>query len=182
MLKLGTVLKQARLAKGMTLEDLSSECEYSKALLSRVENNSVSPSISSLTRISEALGLKLYDIFASVDVDEPLILRRDKREKFAIMDGRYEIEFLTGAISNKTMQPMLVSLQSGTESSAGAEFHNGDEFLLILKGKAQVIVGENTYVLNAGDSIYFKSTLPHKLRSIGKTKTVSLAVTYPPYY
>lgn len=182
MLKIGSVLKQTRLEKGMTLEDLSSKCGYSKALISRIENNSVSPSIASLTKISETLDLKLYDIFANVDVDEPAILRNEERQKFSIQDGKSEIEFLTTSLPSKMMQPLLVSLESGADSGKGTNLHNGEEFLLVLKGQAEILVGENRYVLRQGDSIYFKSSIPHRFRSIGKGKTVSLAITYPPYY
>lgn len=166
----------------MTLENLSSKCGYSKALISRIENNSVSPSIASLTKISETLDLKLYDIFANVDVDEPTILKNEERQKFSIRDGRFEIEFLTAGQPGKMMQPLLVSLESGADSGKGADPHNGEEFLLVLEGKAEILVGENRYVLKRGDSIYFKSSIPHRYRSLGKGKTVSLAVTYPPYY
>jgi transcriptional regulator with XRE-family HTH domain len=182
MLKIGSVLKQTRLEKRMTLEDLSSKCGYSKALISRIENNSVSPSIASLTKISETLDLKLYDIFANVDVDEPAILRNEERQKFSVRDGKYEIEFLTTSLPSKMMQPLLVSLKSGSDSGKGTDLHNGEEFLLVLKGKAEILVGENRYILRQGDSIYFKSSIPHRYKSIGKGKTVSLAVTYPPYY
>ncbi len=182
MLRMGSILKRARLSQGLTLEDLSSKCAYSKALLSRVENNSVSPSIESLTKISEALGLKLYDVFASVEVDEPVILKKDDREKFTLSDGQCEIEFLTGSISNKTMQPLLVSLLNENQAWRGAVPHNGEEFLVVLEGKAEVRVGQKRHVLNKGDSIYFKSITPHVYRGLGKGKTVSLAVTYPPYY
>ncbi|GAB4348546.1 MAG: XRE family transcriptional regulator [Candidatus Abyssubacteria bacterium] len=182
MLKMGNILKNARVSQGLTLEELSSKCEYSKALLSRVENNSVSPSIESLTKISEALGLKLYDVFASAEIDEPVILRRDKRQRFTLSDGQCEIEFLTSPIASKMMQPLLVSLLDGNQRWTGADPHNGEEFLVVLEGKAEVLVGQNKFVLNKGDSIYFKSVSPHYYRKLGKGKTVSLAVTYPPFY
>lgn len=182
MLKMGGVLKNARLGKGMTLEDLSSRCGYSKALISRIENDSVSPSISSLTKISQALSLKLYDIFAEIEVEDPLVLKKGAREKFWAPNGKYEMEFLTTGSSKKMMQPLLLSLESGSETPGGFISHQGEKFLLVLKGMLDVVVGEEKHVLKAGDSIHFKSTIPHRFANKGKTKSVSVAVTYPPYY
>ncbi len=182
MLKMGSVLKRARQEKGMTLEDLSSKCGYSKALISRIENNSVSPSISSLTKMSQALNLKLYDIFAEIEVEEPLILRKDDREKFWVPNGRYEVEFLTTGSSTKMMQPLMVSLESGAEAPGGLVSHKGEKFILVLEGTLEVAVGEEMRSLKAGDSIHFRSTAPSRLANIGKTKSVSVAVMYPPYY
>jgi len=182
MLKMGRVLKKARLGKGMTLEDLSSRCGYSKALISRIENDSVSPSISSLTKISQALGLKLYDIFAEVDIEDPLILKTDEREKFWVPNGKYEMEFLTTGSSKKMMQPLLVSLESGSEMPGGFISHKGEKFVHVLKGSLEVTVGEEKHSLKAGDSMHFKSTIPHRFANKGKSRSVSVSVAYPPYY
>lgn len=182
LIKMGRILKRARLESGMTLENLSSTCGYSKALISRIENDSVSPSIASLTKISQALKLKLYDIFAAVEVDDPLILRKSEREKFWVPNGRYEMEFLTMGSTTKMMQPLLVSLEKGAESASPLHSHKGETFLLVLEGKVKVAVGEREQVLKTGDSIHFKSTVQHKVTNIGKTKSVSVAVMHPPYY
>ena len=182
MLKMGGILKKTRQEKGMTLEDLSSKCGYSKALISRIENNSVSPSISSLTKISQTLNLKLYDIFAEVEVENPLIFRKGEREKFWVPNGRYEMEFLTTGSSKKLMQPLMVSLDSGAEAPAGFVSHKGEKFLLVLKGTVEVVAGEDKHILKSGDSIHFRSTAPSSFKNIGKTKSVSVAITYPPYY
>jgi transcriptional regulator with XRE-family HTH domain len=182
MLRMGSVLKRARRDKGLTLEDLSSRCGYSKALISRIENDSVSPSIASLTKISEALNLTLYDIFANVEIDEPTILRRRDRQKFSALNGQHEMEFLTTGTTGRLMQPLLITLEGAADSWGGTDTYNGEEFFVVLEGKAEVLVGENRHVLKAGDSIYFRSTIAHTYKGLGRGKTVSLAVTYPPYY
>jgi len=178
-LNIGKVLKEARQKKELTLENLSGKCGYSKALISRIENDSVSPSLESLTKIAEALDLRLFDIFASVASDEPLVLKKGERDRFVVAKGEYEIEFLTSAA--RMMQPTLVFLNGGAEAR-GRDVHNGDKFLHVMTGKTEVTVGERAYILKAGDTIYFKSMIPHKLRGVGKAQAVSLAVTYVPYH
>jgi transcriptional regulator with XRE-family HTH domain len=182
MLKMGGLLKKARLEKRMTLEDLSSKCGYSKALISRIENDSVSPSISSLTKISQALHLKIYDVFAEADVEDPLILKKGAREKFRVPNGKYEMEFLSKGSSKKMMQPLLLSLEGGAETPGGFLSHHGEKFLHVLKGTLEVTVGEEKRTLKAGDSIHLKSAIPHRFTNNGKNRSVSVTVTYPPYY
>jgi transcriptional regulator with XRE-family HTH domain len=180
MVRLGPALKKARLAKGMTLEVLSSKCGYSKALISRIENDSVSPSIESLAKISETLDVKIYDIFSAVEDDEPVILRKRDRQRFVLPKEGYEMELLSSGSSTKTMQPLLVSIDKGVSSRDGIVSHGGDKFVFVLDGTARVAVGEQQYVLTAGDSIYFKSTLPHEITSIGNKQSVSIVVMCPP--
>jgi transcriptional regulator with XRE-family HTH domain len=182
MPKLGNILKEARLAKEMTLEDLSSRCGYSKALISRIENNSVSPSITSLTEISAALDLKLHDVFASFDTEEPIIVRKTERRVFSQKKGKQQIEFLANGTPSKKMQPLLIASRNGSLDSGELHHHKGEEFLHILRGKAEVMIGEKKFVLGPGDSIYFKSSAPHRYRGISRGETVSLDVACPPLY
>ncbi len=179
MLNMGRILKEARLKKEMTLEDLSGKCGYSKALISRIENDSVSPSLESLTKIAESLNVGVADIFAFIESDKPLILKKEKRTKLRIIKGKYEIELLTSGGAVRMMRPMLVSLENSAESSV-QDTRESDKFLHVLAGKTEVTVGERAYTLNAGDSIYFKSMIPHKFRGVGKGKAVSLTVSYLP--
>ncbi len=182
MQKLGNILKEARLAREMTLEELSLKCGYSKALISRIENNSVSPSITSLSEISLALDLKLYDIFASFDDTEPVIVRKTERRKFTQSNGMRDVEYLANGLSQRKMQPLLVSLNKGSSRANGCSTHNGEEFLHVFQGTIEVSIGSGKFILSPGDSIHFKSTIPHGYRGIGRGKAVTLKVTYPPYY
>ena len=124
----------------------------------------------------------MYNIFAAIEVEEPVMFRKGDRQRFVIPDANYEIEFLTTGISAKIMQPFLLLLNSGAESQNEAVSHKGEEFMLVLEGTTEVCVGDRKCLLKAGDSIYFKSGIPHRRRNFGRTKNVSLMVTCPPYY
>ena len=53
---------------------------------------------------------------------------------------------------------------------------SGEEFLLVLKGAIEVQVGERQFRLDAGDSLYFDSELPHRMRTVGRTQAEVLVV------
>ena len=56
--------------------------------------------------------------------------------------------------------------------------HEGEEYMYVLEGTHEFIYGEERYVLNEGDSIYFDSIVPHSGRSIGDKRAKVLAVMY----
>ncbi len=182
MIKLGGSLKKARESKGLTLDAVALKCGYSKALISRIENNNVSPSIDSLSKIAAALNLSLYDIFASSPTNETVIYRKADRQKFKIEDGNFEIEILAPYPSENTMLPILYSGLPGSHSNHRPEERAGQEWAIVLEGKVEVTVGNQQYLLKKGDTIYFNSGIPHKYANVGKTPAKGLCVTTPPNY
>ncbi|MBI5117508.1 helix-turn-helix transcriptional regulator [Candidatus Poribacteria bacterium] len=181
MVKLGGALKKARLEKGLTLDDVAAKCGYSKALISRIENNNVSPSIDSLSRIAAALNLTLYDIFASAP-DSTIVYRKASRQKFKVEDGNFELEILAPYPSNSTMLPIMYSGKPGSHSSERNSERAGQEWAIVLEGEVEVTVAGEKYLLKKGDSIYFNSGIPHRYENVGRTPAKGICVTTPPNY
>ncbi|GAB4337960.1 MAG: cupin domain-containing protein [Candidatus Abyssubacteria bacterium] len=179
---LGPTLKKARLDKGYTLEDVASQSGYSKALISRIENNNVSPSIESLTKIAGVLGLALHDIFASIPLEDPIILRKGDRTRFKVKGGDFDMEFLVPNPHTVSMLAMLYTGDPGAHSTHGMGAHPGQEWAIIIKGKVEVTVGQRNLLLKEGDSIYFNSNIPHKYINVGRGPAEGVAVTIPPSY
>lgn len=182
MIKLGGVLKKRRLDKDMTLEDVAALCGYSKALISRIENNSVFPSLDSLTKIAAALELPLYEVFASAPPEEPTILRKEDRQRFIAENGEFEMAFLVANPSDVAMLPVFYSGDPGAHSTHRMGMHVGQEWTIIMQGKVEVTVSEKKYVLREGDSIYFNSNLPHRYKNIGKGHAEGVSICIPPFY
>lgn len=80
----------------------------------------------------------------------------------------YEFESLAFNFMNRSMEPMLVTL-AVQEKDPPLVMHNGQEFNYVLEGSVRVTVGKNSFVLNAGDSIYFNPQLPHGQAAVGGT-------------
>jgi transcriptional regulator with XRE-family HTH domain len=182
MIELGGVLKQARLKKGFTLDDVATRCGYSKALISRIENNNVFPSIESLSKIAEVLGIPLYEIFATVPFKDHVVLRKGNREKFRVSDGEFDMEFLVSDPRSAGMLPILYSGEPKAHSTHRMGEHAGQEWSLITKGRVEITIGDRKYLLKEGDSIYFNSGIPHKYVNVGKEQANGVCVTIPPSY
>jgi len=179
---MGEILKKARQDNAMRLEDLSAKCGYSKALISRIENDSVAPSIKSLDKISSALGLQLYEIFGSLEKDEPVIVKKGERNRLLSADRKRGIDFLTNQSWAKRIQPLMLSLKAKDKQSWQLMVRNGEVFLHVLQGAIEVNLGTQKYDLKAGDSIHHNATVSHEIRNIGNKDSLSILIIRPPYY
>ena len=182
MVKLGGVIRKARMKKGLTLDEVASQCGYSKALISRIENDNVFPSIESLSKIAAALDFPLYDIFASIPIEEPVVLRKDERKKFRVNEGEFDLEFLTPNPRIVAALPIMYSGKPLAHSTEHMGEHSGHEWSIILRGEVEVRIGERAYILREGDSIYFNATNEHKYVNIGNEVACGVCITIPPSY
>ncbi len=178
-MNIGRELRRARIAKGMTLDEVSKRSGYSKALISRVETGSVSPSLTSLEKLASLLGLGLHDIFISFEREQISLVRKGQRRRFT-MDGDASIEFLTTNVAAKMLEPVKITLPPGYRSSEEPRLHHSEQFILVMTGKMQVTVGAKTTSLGAGDSVHFAAGIPHSWRTAGKDPVEFVSVAAPP--
>jgi len=178
-MKIGKELKRIRVSQGMTLEELSNKCGYSKALISRVETGSVSPSLTSLMKMVSSLGLKLHDLFTSIERGQASVVRKGEEKKF-FTEGDSTIEILAMDIAMKKMEPIRISAPAGFVSAKEPEIHYGEQFIFVLGGKIEITAGDETHKLGAGDSIYLAAGTPHKWRNPGKETARLISVATPP--
>ena len=178
-MNIGKELKRIRVSQGLTLEELSNRCGYSKALISRVETGSVSPSLTSLMKMVSSLGLKLHDLFTSIERGQASVVRKGEGRKF-FTEGESAMEFLAENIASKRMEPIAITAPPGYVSGEGEDVHYGEEFVFLLSGKIEVAAGDQTYKLGAGDSFYVGAGAPYKWSNPGKEAAKVITVTTPP--
>jgi transcriptional regulator with XRE-family HTH domain len=178
-MNIGKELKRIRVSQGMTLEELSNKCGYSKALISRVETGSVSPSLTSLMKMVSSLGLKLHDLFTSIEQGQASVVRKGEGRKFTT-EGDSSMEFLAMNIASKKMEPVKITAPPGFVSGGDSEIHYGEEFVFVLNGKIDITAGDQTHKLSAGDSIYLGAGMPYKWQNSGKEAAKLISVVTPP--
>lgn len=176
---LGEKLKKLRLEKQMTLHDVAKATGYSKALISRIENDSVSPSIGSLVKIASVLRVKLNDLFTAIEGGRLLVVKKNERKSHPPVSGIVVEELCESSPANK-MTAAIKIFESGAESEEARADGAGEEWWYILKGKLEVSVDETTAELNEGDSIYVISGSVRKWRNPSKGKASVLTVKMSP--
>jgi transcriptional regulator with XRE-family HTH domain len=185
-LRIGEKIRELREKKGLSLQDMAGRTGYTSALLSQMENHFISPPLGALIKIAKALEVKVGTFFGEEPRESYAIVRRDERKhisRFASKEGvsyGYSYESLGFDKKDRQMEPFLVTLEPATVKSEKLSTHDGEEFIFILEGEMEVILGGHKDVLHPGDSIYYDSTIPHKVQCHRDVPTKILAVIWAP--
>jgi transcriptional regulator with XRE-family HTH domain len=185
-LRVGEKIRELRELKGLSLQDMASRTGYTSALLSQVENHMISPPLGALIKIAKALEVKVGTFFGDEPRESYAIVRKDERKhisRYASKEGvsyGYSYESLGFDKKDRQMEPFLVSLEPATVKSEKLSAHDGEEFIFILEGEMEAILGDHKDVLYPGDSIYYDSAIPHKVQCHREIPTKILAVIWTP--
>jgi transcriptional regulator with XRE-family HTH domain len=183
-IRVGEKIKILREGKGLSLKDVADSTGFSTALLSQMENHLVSPSLGTIIKLARALGVKVGDFFGETRGEPFAIVRKDERRqtsRFASKDGvkyGYSYESLGFEKKDRHMEPFIVTLEPATIKTSKTSVHEGEEFIFVLEGEMEVILVNHTDVLYPGDSIYYDSTIPHRVQCHQDKITRILAVLY----
>ncbi|MFH1539670.1 MAG: cupin domain-containing protein [bacterium] len=177
-------IKKLRKEKGCSLQELAEKSGFSSALLSQIENHLESPPLGTLSKIARALDVEIGYFFEETREAPYTIVRHDERKgisrvasKMGVKYG-YSYESLAFDKKGRHMEPFLVTLEPATQKDRHAYSHEGEEFIFVLDGKMGVTLGGHTDALEPGDSIYFDSTIPHRVECVEGNETKIVAVLY----
>lgn len=162
---LGQKIQILRQKHSLTLRQLSKKSGCSLGFLSQVERDMVSPTIASLKKMANALEVNLIHFFDEPINSQKIIVRRQDRNKLVNPKSRVTYELLRPQFSETSLEALIMKLEPGAFSGNDYHTHEGDEFALVLSGQLEIHVGEDIYVLEAGDSALYKSTIPHKWKN-----------------
>ena len=166
---LGLTIKELRTQHNLTIAEVSKLVGISRGMLSKIENGLTSTSMETLEHIANALGVTLSRLFQ--DYNKPI-----ESAQF-VKNGKGLEVVRRGTKSGHTYQvfePFLISLEEAEEFS---EFqHTGIEFLYMLEGELEYIVGDETFVFQPGDSLTFNAEIPHRPGKQLKTPIRYLAI------
>ncbi|HKL26124.1 MAG TPA: XRE family transcriptional regulator [Desulfuromonadales bacterium] len=180
--QIGAKIKKLRKARKLTLQDVANETGFSPALISQIENNNVSPPIATLSKLAKFFDVKMGLFFEDDDgeIKFEVVRRSERREMSRVISKAgtghgYAYEALSFRKRNKKMEPFLVTVSERPQEETLYN-HEGEEFLLILKGKAEILLEQDRILLEEGDAVYFDSSLRHRLLAVDGQEVQVLAV------
>jgi transcriptional regulator with XRE-family HTH domain len=174
---LGKNLRALRKEEGLTLQQLGERVGLSASYLSQVERGVTLPSLSRLTSIAEALGVEVR-VFFEDDATSPCVVRAHEGKKLRCGPG-ISVELLSAHPFGKNIQPHCLVLRPGA-GREDSSVYPSEECGFVLRGELTVTVGEETFVLAAGDSIHYHRHQPHSWRNNGDQECVVLWTVSPP--
>jgi quercetin dioxygenase-like cupin family protein len=173
---IGSAIRGRRLQLNYTLKHVSERAGLSVGFLSQVERNITVPSLSSLVSISGVLEVGV-EYFLSTPEGAGRVTRNDSREFFSVSDSQVKYARLTNEFPGSQLTGVITRMPSGFQSEEVS--HQGEEIVYILSGSMFIRVGEEEYIISSGDSLHFKSNVPHQWGNRSEEECVALFVNSP---
>lgn len=174
---LGQYLKVLRQERGLTLAQLGDQVGLSASYLSQVERGVTMPSLPRLAELARTLGVDVHTFFQE-DAAPPCVVRHHQGRSLVEVPD-VSVELLSPDLSEQEIVPYLLTCQPGA-ARGPLPRHPGEEFGFVLQGQLTVTVGEEVFLLQAGDSIHFQAAQPHAWRNEEREECVVLWAISPP--
>ena len=168
-------LRELREARGISMRALATKSGLSANALSMIERGKTSPSVSTLYKLADALGVSITAFFGTESEKKQIVfIKSDERTRMSFTRGVFEAlggEHFTGRV-----EPFMLTLESGVASGSHNIVHTGHEFVFCLRGQLEYFVEKQVFELSAGDSLLFASKLRHRWRNPSKNVTTALII------
>lgn len=164
---IGKRLRELRGRRGESLEAVSDRADLSRAFLSQVERGVSSPSVTSMTKLAQALGVSLSALFVSAADDDEGFVGADDRK--IVTYGGHADELLSPSLSGR-MLVLRCRIEPDSQGNWGARYVHepGEECVVLLDGRLEVAIeGDEVVKLQQGDALTFASSRPHRWRNPG---------------
>ena len=183
---IGSRVQKLRQAREISLEELAARTDLDISFLTSLEEDNIYPSLGPLLKISRALGLRLGTFLDDKVSRDPLLVRLQEREEELHMlrgkDHPVSLRFfsLGKGKNDRHMEPFFIQILPESAKHKDLSSHEGEEFIVVVSGRVEVIYGEDTHILEPGDSIYYNSIIPHHVSCVGDEPAQIYAVLYLP--
>ena len=179
-MEIGNKIKELRIKKGLTQEELADRCELSKGFISQLENDLTSPSIATLVDILQCLGTSLQNFFADM-TDEQIVFGNDDYFEKRDDELHSTVEWIIPNAQKNMMEPIRVTLDAGGSTYPDLP-HEGEEFGYVLSGTIYIVLGNRTIKAKKGESFYFKPDSRHYIKAGEKSGAIFIWVSTPPNF
>lgn len=182
---IGTRLRHARMAQGLRLREVAGRAGCSESMISKIENERITPSLRTFHRVCAALGVTMGEIMSQPTTGGKKVWREGERpitEFDTQRRGRgLQLERLIPYAPGHLLQGNIHVIEPGGGSD-GKLTHRGEEVGFVLAGEIELYVGDETFRLKQGDSFLYRSETPHGYRNCGIGEAKVIFINTPPTY
>lgn len=182
-LSVGARVKAVREKKALSLRDVAQRTGFTEATIAQIESGEILPPLGDLVKLSRALEMKMGYLLVQGESKAYTVVHKKTRKPVSRYSSQktirygYSYESLAPEKQDRNMEPFLVTLEPTTPDEPPSS-HDGEEFIFVLDGEIEVLLGENRELLQPEDSIYYDSSLPHRVRAVGEKNARIVAVLY----
>jgi len=176
-MQLGRKIRDLRLRRGLTVQQLAEATGLSKGFVSQVENGRTSPSLATLSDLAKSLETSVAYLVVEED-QVPYVVRRTERPNMSVNGNSSRIEVMS-AQPRRNLELLHAELPQGAAMNDKRHFHHGEEVVLCVEGHVRLVCGEHVVLLESGDSCHFDGRVPHSLENAGETLARMLIALTP---
>jgi transcriptional regulator with XRE-family HTH domain len=179
---LGNIIRQLRLEHGLTIADVAERAGISRGMLSKIENGLTSTSLDTLEQLANSLGVTLSRLFRDYNVPSGGAQLVKSGQGLEVVRRGTKIGHTYHLLAydqgpQKSFEPFLITLEEPGEEFPAFE-HAGTEFLHMLEGVLEYRVGNETFVMEPGDSLTFRGEIPHRPEKMHRLPIRFLAIIH----
>ena len=177
---IGSRLHAVRTSKGLSQRELAKRVGVTNSTISLIEQNKVSPSVSSLKKVLDGIPISLADFF-TLDLEKGL-----PDSPFYVAEELPDVGsngihyFLVGQHRpSRQMCVLREVMPPGSDTGDTSLSHDGEEGGVIIQGQVEITVGDRVKVLGPGEAYYFESRTPHRFRNVGNDDAIIVSANTP---
>ncbi len=178
---IGQRLRELRQRHRLSQRQLARQSGVANATISQIESGKLNPTVSMLKKVLDGIPIRMSEFFSDKpEMPDRVFFRADELTEIA--DGGISYRQVGANLTNRSIQFIKECYQPGAGTGKHRITHEGEECGLILKGRLQVSVGDQTTVLREGDAYYFKSSQPHSFSNPGNEPCELISACTPPSF
>lgn len=165
----GKKLKAIRLKYDQTIQELAEASTVSSNMISRIERGLTIPSVEILLKLARVYNKSINYFVEEVSNTHEIVFSSTGRRNKTVYEDEHNMltESFTSGLRDPQFTSFFCTVKKGGSSGIQEMYHPGDELIYVLEGRLKITVADETYLLNPGDSLSFKSHLPHRWDNVG---------------
>ncbi len=177
-MNIGTLIRKYRKKQKLTLKTVAEMASISEGFLSQVENNVNSPSVDTLMRICNAIGVEAGSLISQVNKQEKLIvIKRAEWDDFDLSHTGFVTRRFFPPESRSVIDSAILVIEPGKSIPVRKNIKNGQEILSVLKGSVKLNYGNENFDLLEGDCVhYWSNTEQQKISNTSSSNSFVLWV------
>lgn len=178
---IGGHLRAVRTMYGLSQRELAKRAGVTNGTISLIEQNRVSPSVSSLKKVLDGVPMSLAEFF-TLDLHSIPQVFYAREELTDIGDKEVSLRLVAAKRPNRAMTIMHERYRPRADTGADMLTHQGEEGGVIVAGRIELTVGAQSRILGPGDAYYFTSAVPHRFRNLGEEPCEIISASTPPTF
>lgn len=181
-INVGLAINVIRKKQKIFLKDVAEKAGISPSMLSQIEKGNANPSLKTIKAIANVLNVPIFKLFLEnyEEKNEINILKKDDRKIISTENINYEL--ISPKISTELEVMKIIFNKKNAESSSKPEAHKGEEIALVLQGKVEITIENESVIMNKGDSVHIPASKAHKWKNLSDDKSIVIFAVTPPEF